>query len=85
MAQLDLFPTDLHLRCIDPASNKRRFYALSVQRTLFDEWALVREWGRIGRGGRLRTDLYPSAGQALDALRELARQKTRRGYEPVSL
>ncbi|MEM1364057.1 MAG: WGR domain-containing protein, partial [Pseudomonadota bacterium] len=34
--------------------NKRRFYALSVQRTLFGEWALVREWGRIGVGGRLR-------------------------------
>lgn len=68
MAQLDLFPTDLHLRCIDPASNKRRFYALSVQRTLFSEWALVREWGRIGGGGRLRSDLYPSAGPALDVL-----------------
>lgn len=36
MVQLDLFPTDLHLRCVDPA-NKRRFYALSVQRTLFNE------------------------------------------------
>lgn len=47
MNQLDLFPTDLHMRCIDPASKKRRFYALSVQRTLFGEWALVREWGRM--------------------------------------
>lgn len=78
--QLDLFPMDLHLHCIDPARNKRRFYALSVQRTLFDEWALVREWGRIGRGGRLRADLYPSAGEALDALREIARRKGCRGY-----
>ena len=41
--QLDFFPMDLHLRCIDPACNKQRFYALSVQRTLFGEWALVRE------------------------------------------
>jgi predicted DNA-binding WGR domain protein len=49
--QLDLFPTDLHLTCIDPAANKRRFYHLSIQPTLFGEWALVREWGRIGRGG----------------------------------
>jgi predicted DNA-binding WGR domain protein len=79
--QLDLFPTDLHLTCIDPASNKRRFYHLSIQPTLFGEWVLVREWGRIGRGGgRLRADLYASAGQALDALNELARQKGRRGY-----
>ena len=66
-----------------PANNKRRFYALSVQRTLFDEWVLTREWGRIGRGGRLRHDLYPSVGIALDALRELARSKLQRGYETV--
>lgn len=72
--QFDLFPTDLHLRCIDPASNKRRFYVLSVQRTLFGDWVLVRE-GRIGRSGHRRQDHYPSAGPALDALQELARQK----------
>ena len=78
--QLDLFPTDLHLRCVDPENNKRRFYALSVQRTLFDEWVLVRRWGRIGRGGRWRQDWYPTAGKAIDALSELARHKTRRGY-----
>lgn len=79
--QLDLFPTELHLTCVEPAANKRRFYHLSIQRTLFGEWALVREWGRIGRtGGRLRSDLYPSAGLALDALRTLATRKARRGY-----
>jgi len=82
--QLDLFPTDLHLTCIDPAANKRRFYHLSVQPTLFGEWALVREWGRIGVGGRLRTDLYPSAGSAIDALLALGRQKGRRGYRAIS-
>jgi len=78
--QLDLFPTSLHLRCIDPSKNKRRFYSLSVQRTLFGEWELVREWGRIGRAGRMRHDPYRSAGEALDALRTLARTKSRRGY-----
>lgn len=83
MNQLELFPTDVHLRCIDPATNKRRFYALSVQRTLFGEWALVREWGRIGVSGRLRSDLYPSAGPAIDALLDITGQKARRGYEAV--
>jgi len=81
MNQLDLFPTDVHLRCVDFSENKRRFYALSVQRTLFGEWVLVREWGRIGGGGRLRLDLYPSAGYAIDALLELTRRKRRKGYE----
>ena len=85
MNQLELFPTDVHLRCIAPASNKRRFYAHSVPRTLFGEWALVREWGRIGVSARLSSDFYPSAGPAIDALIELARQKARRGYEAVKI
>ena len=81
--QADLFPTDLHLRCIDPEKGKRRFYSLSVQPTLFGEWALVREWGRVGRSGRIRCDLYGSAGQALDALAVLARRKQQRGYTAI--
>lgn len=37
------------LRRIDRARNMARFYALGVEPTLFGEFALVREWGRIGR------------------------------------
>ncbi len=70
--QFDLVPTELHRTCIDPAHNKWRFYALSVQPTLFGDWVLVREWGRIGRSGRRRHDHYQHAGTALDALHELA-------------
>ena len=82
--QPNLFPTDVHLRCIDAANNKRRFYVLSVQPTLFGDWVLVREWGRIGRSGRRRHDHYQSAGPAIDALQELARQKCRRGYNALT-
>lgn len=78
--QLDMFPTDVRLASIDPARNRMRFYALSVQENLFGEWSLVREWGRIGRPGRLRSDLYPSAGAAIDALSAMTRAKRRRGY-----
>lgn len=78
--QFDLFPTDVHMTCVDPPHNKWRFYALSVQPTLFGDWVLVREWGR---SGRRRHDHYQSAGPALDALHELARRKRRRGYQPL--
>ena len=79
MMQLDMFPTTIRLQCIDPAKNKRRFYMMQVQPTLFGEWELVREWGRIGR---VRRDVYPSAGSALDTLSGLKWQKERRGYRP---
>ncbi|KMK64166.1 WGR domain-containing protein [Puniceibacterium sp. IMCC21224] len=41
--QLDVFPTDVQMRRIDPARNMRRFYRLSVQRDLFGRASLVRE------------------------------------------
>jgi predicted DNA-binding WGR domain protein len=39
----------INLLRIDEDSNMARFYKLDVQPTLFGEWSLVREWGRIGR------------------------------------
>jgi len=80
MTQLDMFPMDVHLRCIDPARNKRRFYRMSVQRNLFGEWVLMREWGRIGRAGQLRSEQFGQAAFAMEKLTALIGQKTRRGY-----
>nr|WP_245803245.1 WGR domain-containing protein [Acuticoccus yangtzensis] len=80
LMQLDLFPTDMRLRCIDPARGMWRFYSLSIQPTLFGEWTLVREAGRLGHAGRVQTERYSSAGQAIDALYAAAQDKRRRGY-----
>lgn len=60
-----------------------RFYCLSVERSLFGDVALVREWGRIGTLGRRRLDLYANAAQAQEALRRLAASKLRRGYSSI--
>lgn len=80
MQQLDLFPTTAQLYRVDPERNMHRFYRMALQPTLFGGCTLVREWGRIGSGGRVRHDGFPSEGQAIDALIALARQKQRRGY-----
>ena len=64
MTQLEMFPEALHLRCIGPAKNKRRFYVMAVEPTLFAEWTLRREWGRIGSAGRVRRDMFANAGEA---------------------
>ena len=78
--QFELFPADVHLRCIDISKGKRRFYALSVERDLFGQWVLVREWGLIDGTRRIRLDAYGSIGQATLAMRELGRRKRRRGH-----
>jgi predicted DNA-binding WGR domain protein len=78
--QLSLFPDRCRLIKVVPEENKRRFYALRALPTLFGDWALQREWGRIGAGGRLRHDLYRDEGEALSALTKLAQLKVRRGY-----
>jgi len=66
-------------RC-DLAKNMHRFYALQVQPTLFGEWVLVAEWGRIGSPGRVQQTYFGSADLAEAALTKRRTVKTRRGY-----
>ncbi|RWR29865.1 WGR domain-containing protein [Sinirhodobacter populi] len=69
-----------HLLRIDAGCNMRRFYAASVQPTLFGGVSVVRNWGRIGSAGRMRIETFDEADQADDALDKLIRTKRRRGY-----
>lgn len=78
--QLDVFPTDVQMRRIDPARNMCRFYRLSVQRDLFGGARLVREWGRIGFRGQMKIETHADEGRAITALMTLAATKKRRGY-----
>lgn len=69
---------------IQPERNQWRFYRLALWPDLFGQVCLVREWGRIGRPGRLRRDPFPDAALAAQALEQLARTKRRRGYQDVA-
>ena len=69
------------LHRIDTAANMRRFYALSIEPTLFGEMALVREWGRIGRGrGQMKIETFSDAAGAAAGRERIAARKIRRGY-----
>jgi predicted DNA-binding WGR domain protein len=70
----------IHLTRIDPARNMARFYALSLAPTLFGEWLLVKEWGRIGQAGTVRAEAHPDAETAAEALARQISAKRRRGY-----
>ncbi|MER9313249.1 WGR domain-containing protein [Mesorhizobium australicum] len=72
----------LVLHRIDPARNMARFYALSVEPTLFGGTALIRNWGRIGTRGQAMMQTFDEGSQAAEALIRLERRKTRRGYAP---
>ena len=69
------------LTLIDNSKNERRFYRMDITPGLFGDWGLVREWGRIGRGGRVRTDWFASEADAKDARFKLHMAKAKRGYE----
>lgn len=78
-AVMETIPDLLFYR-IDASSNMARFYALSVEPTLFGECWLVRIWGRIGTKGRTIVELHRSREQAMARFAALASAKRRRGY-----
>jgi predicted DNA-binding WGR domain protein len=81
-----VMPTEdaIHLHRIDPARNMARFYRMSSTPSLFGDICLVREWGRIGRPGRIRIDLHQTGEQAMAAREALLRVKRQRGYRDAS-
>jgi len=70
----------LLLRRIRPEHNERRFYAMVVTSDLFGNVVLMRNWGRIGTGGKQRVDRHDDFVGAAASLERLARKKRRRGY-----
>jgi predicted DNA-binding WGR domain protein len=63
-----------------PEKNQCRFYQLILVPTLFGEWSLIREWGRIGQPGTVRIDQFGTEEEASVAFTKKAREKERRGY-----
>jgi predicted DNA-binding WGR domain protein len=73
--------TDVYLERIDQACNMARYYRLSIVETLFGEWVMVREWGRIGSRGQSREHCCSSPDQAGALLEAHRAQRLRRGYQ----
>lgn len=63
-----------------------RFYRLSVEPTLFGDWSMRREWGRIGSRGQSREHWCATCEEAARLLDQKAAERLRRGYaEPMCL
>ena len=70
----------VYLTRIEPEENRYRFYKLFLAPSLFGDWVLTKEWGRIGAAGTVRVERFDNAGAALLAMQEVVREKKRRGY-----
>lgn len=69
------------LRRRNPEKRMARFYSVTIQGALFGGWDVVREWGRIGSTGTLRTTgAYDTVAEACVAADRVIRRKVRRGY-----
>ena len=71
----------MHLTRTDPETNLYRYYRLEIVKGLFGDWGLVRESGRIGSSGRVRTDWFGSERDAKDARFALHMNNAKRGYD----
>ena len=63
-----------------PYANQNPYYLMRTMPTLFGEWVLLWEWGRIGSPGRVRRDRHRTESEAVSALTKLAYRKCRQGY-----
>ena len=79
--QLEVFPDQINLRKIDPATNTRRFYLMTAQRDLFGRGQLTIEFGRIGQAGRVLVRHYTDEAKAIDSLATQMNRKRKRGYQ----
>lgn len=79
-------PQDIaYLEKRDAMRNMQRYYRVSVAPTLFGDWAMVREWGRIGqRGGSRMECCFASEEEARRFAQAMTNAKLRRGYRSFS-
>ena len=75
-------PSPFYAERLDPAHSMARFYALELSEDLFGQIWLERRWGRIGTLGQIKLELIERDVDPSKRIDALARQKTRRGYQP---
>lgn len=62
-----------------------RFYQLYITPTLFDDWSLIREWGRIGSPGTVRKNWFDTEKQAVEAGLIIMKNKQKKGYQAIQI
>ncbi|MFK0166531.1 WGR domain-containing protein [Rhizobium sp. NPDC090279] len=74
-------PYHLYVERTDAAKNMARFYALSIEPTLFGTPCLTRRWGRIGSTGQSLVHHFDREDEAVLMFLDLLKAKRARGYK----
>lgn len=67
----------------DTQNDMHRFYQLFVTPGLFDDWSLVKEWGRVGSPGIVRKEWFNTQDEAVVAGNKLCTVKYKKGYRTL--
>ncbi|MCB0164260.1 MAG: WGR domain-containing protein [Anaerolineae bacterium] len=71
------------LHRVNPEENEARFYFVSVGPALFDPYALIRMWGRIGGYQRMLITPCQTPLEARKLATKLVQRRLSRGYELI--
>ena len=64
----------------DTEKNMHRFYQIFVTPGIFDDWSLVKEWGRVGSPGTVRNEWFACVEAAEMAGQRIRNKKMKKGY-----
>jgi predicted DNA-binding WGR domain protein len=70
----------LYLERHDDNDNMHRFYQMFVTPGLFDDWSLIKEWGRVGSPGTVRKGWFTTEQETELASQKISSKKIKKGY-----
>jgi predicted DNA-binding WGR domain protein len=70
----------LYLERHDDNDNMHRFYQMFVTPGLFDDWSLIKEWGRVGSPGTVRKEWFTTEQETELASQKISSKKIKKGY-----
>jgi predicted DNA-binding WGR domain protein len=71
------------LRRVDAAARTAHFYVLTLERDLFGNLVVTRQWGRVGTAGRQITEPFATEEAAVEAMTALAAARAIPVAEPL--
>ncbi|MBS7543048.1 WGR domain-containing protein [Ancylobacter oerskovii] len=72
----------LYVERTDASKNMARFYAMSIEPTLFGQTCLIWLWGRIGARGQIIQHSFDREDEAVALFLDLLCRKRKKGYRP---